>query len=570
MTSHTALRSRPRRALSVGLASALALGALGFIAPTTAHAIPSVATGTISWGLKASFRNYILNGAAHGTITAADPAADDGTQTTFANAGGNWNTAAANITSQGAVNFAGHEGVLDITIANPSIVVDATDAYLVVDATDSQGTEHPDLKVAALDLTDAVTVNGFAVTIDRAPATLTEEGEALFLYNGNPMYSAGDELDPVSASISLVEPKVEVSRTTWLNDDVVAVTVTGSGFLPGDAIAGNRPPLAGKPGGLYIAAGKYREAWRPSEGAPAAARANLKAHNANVLFEDGLRWAVLKDDMATVGGHIAGAAALKPDGTFVVGLTFTKAQLDALGDSSHVNYGIYTYPGGGASNAAWETYTPITFTTAPEPEPEPEPAPVYVTTITQLVTAGDTRYGTAAKATVTVTTKEGAPVGAGSVELSGIGSTLTASVTGGKATFTLPAGATVGTHTLTAIYAGAGLNLASTGTTRLTVSKASVSGKAAVSKKPTSKKTGTATVTLTGASGGTAPGGTAYVKFTKGKSSKTVKVTLTNGQGKLTIPKLKKGTWKVYLKYNGDARYNALTYQKVTSTKVTK
>ncbi len=33
---------------------------------------------------------------------------------------------------------------------------------------------------------------------------------------------------------------------------------------------------------------------------------------------------------------------------------------------------------------------------------------------------------------------------------------------------------------------------------------------------------------------------------------------------------LKKGTWKVYVKYNGDARYSALSYKKVTSTKVTK
>lgn len=572
MTSHTVLRSRRSRALSLGLASALTLGTLAFIAPTAAHAIPSVATGTISWGLKSSFRTYILTGAAHGTITPTDPATDNGSQTTFANASGSWKTAAADIAAQGSVNFTGHDGVLDITIANPSIVVEDADAYLVVDATDSEGTGHPDLKVAELDLTGAVAEDGYTVTIDRAAATLTEEGEALFLYNGTAMYQAGEQLDPVSASISLVEPKVEVSRTAWLNDDVVAVTVTGSGFIPSDAIAGNRPPLAGKPGGLYIAAGKYREAWRPSEGAPSAARANLKAHNASALFEDGLRWAVLKDDMATVGGYIAGAAELKPDGTFVVGLTFTKAQLDALGDSSHVNYGIYTYPGGGASNAAWETYTPITFTAAPgpEPEPEPEPVPSYVTTITKLVTAGDTRYGTAARATATVTTRNGAPVTSGKVELSGLGSTLVATVTGGKASFTLPANTAVGTHTLTATYTGEGLNLVSTSTTRLTVGKANVSAKVSVSKKPTSKKTGTATVTITGAGGATAPGGTAYVKFTKGKSSKTVKVTLGNGKKTLTVPKLKKGTWSVQVKYNGDARYNALSYKKVTSTKVTK
>lgn len=571
MTSHTAVRSWPRRTLSAGLASALTLGALAFIAPTTAQAIPSVETGTISWGLKASFRSYLATGAAQGLVTTSGGATDDGTRTTFPNAAGSWTAAAgsvarkANASAEGSVNFTGHDGLLNLTIADPSIVVDDSGAFLVVDATDSDGQDHADLKLAELDLTDAVTEDGFTVTINAAPATLTAEGESLFLYNGNPMYSAGDALDPVSASISLVEPKVEVSQTTWLNDDVVAVTVTGSGFLPSDAIAA-RPPLAGSSGGLYIAAGKYREVWRPSQGAPSAARANLKAHNASVLFEDGLRWAVLEDDMETIGGYIAGAAELKADGSFVVGLTFTKAQLDALGDSSHINYGIYTYPGGGASNAAWETYTPITFTAAPEPEP----APTYVTTITELETAGDTRFGTAAAATATVTTRAGAQVTSGQVELSGLGSTLTATVTGGKASFTLPADAAVGTHTLTATYTGEGLNLVSTGTTRLTVSKATVTPKVAVSTKPTSKKTGKATLTVTGASGVTAPSGTAYVKFTKGKSSKTVKVTLANGQATLTVPKLKKGTWKVSVKYAGDARYAALAYKQVTSTKVTK
>ncbi len=568
MTTHTVLRSRPRRALSVGLASALALGALGFIAPTTAQAAPvsTVKSGTISWGLRESFRSYVTGPIAEGEITPTAPATDSDGQTHFPGAVGSWSTGAAEVTAAGSVNFTGHAGVLDLTVSNPSIVIEAGgDAFLVVDAIDSDHNTHNDLKVARLDLAGHVTATETSVTIDGAPATLTQDGTALFRYDGRTLYPAGSTLDPVDATFTLAaEPKVVVSKTSFYDDETATVTVTGSGFVPDDAI-GTRPPLAGVSGGVYIAAGTFAESWRPSAGAPSTARKTLAA-------PDGLKWAILAEKVGGTGLGVAnGAIPLNADGTFTAELTLSKTLLDSIAglDSAvHVNYGIYTYPGSGATNAAWEQYVPITFSAAPS-ETTP-PVPDYVMTITRLVTDGDTRYGTSAKATATVTTKAGTPVTSGKVELSGHGSTQTANVVNGKVSFTLPRNVAVGTHTLTAIYSGEGLNLISTSTTRLTVGKANVTAKVSVSKKPTSKKTGTATVTIAGATGVTAPGGTAYVKFTKGKSSKTVKVTLGSGATSLTVPKLSKGTWNVSVKYNGDARYNALGYKKVTSTKVTK
>ena len=364
-----------------------------------------------------------------------------------------------------------------------------------------------------------------------------------------------------SAQAAPGDPTVSVSETVFTEAETATVTVTGSGFNPADAIA-TRPPLAPGTGGVYIAAGKFAEVWQPSLGSGTAPSSNRKT----LAAPDGLHWAIPAERIGETGlGVQNGAIPLNEDGTFTAEITLSKSLLDSISGltDTHVNYGIYVYPGGGATNAAWEKYIPITFTPAPE-------LTDYVLTVATVVTTGDTSYGKAAKATVTVKTKSGEDVTGGRVQLSGHGSTQTAQVTDGKVSFDLPKGVAPGTHTLLAEYSGRGVNLASTSTTRLTVSKAAASPKVAVSTKPTSKKTGAATVTVQGAADVTAPSGTAYVRFTKGKSTKTVKVTLTDGQSLVTIPKLKKGTWKVTVKYNGDSNYTSFGYKKATSIKVTK
>ncbi|MCW2288789.1 S-layer family protein [Leucobacter luti] len=149
-------------------------------------------------------------------------------------------------------------------------------------------------------------------------------------------------------------PTVTVSKTTDLNRDGETVTVTGSGFLPSaPATSGTRPPLAGKFTGAYVAFGYFAEVWQPSTGAPATARKTFTT-----------KWAVEAADMQTIGGDAAGAIEVRPDGTFETTLTVSEQDVSALAAG---NYGIYTYPGGGAKYAPFETYTPITF--APETVP---------------------------------------------------------------------------------------------------------------------------------------------------------------------------------------------------------
>jgi hypothetical protein len=156
--------------------------------------------------------------------------------------------------------------------------------------------------------------------------------------------------DAAALAVSVPTPEVVVSKTQNVDPASETVTVTGSGFLPnGTATLGTRPPLSGRFTGVYVAFGKYADVWKPTENAATAARSNSD-----------VKWAVSAADLATIGGAEAGAVEVEADGTFETTLILRK---NYTGAPVTGNYGVYTYPGGGAKYAAFETYTPITFAT---------------------------------------------------------------------------------------------------------------------------------------------------------------------------------------------------------------
>ena len=72
------------------------------------------------------------------------------------------------------------------------------------------------------------------------------------------------------------------------------------------------------------------------------------------------KWAA-PDNLIPVLGSNPQYVPLHDDGTFT-------AQLDAaMDDSVSGNYGVYTYPASGATNAAQELYVPMAFAAEPPP-----------------------------------------------------------------------------------------------------------------------------------------------------------------------------------------------------------
>ncbi|WP_200330021.1 S-layer homology domain-containing protein [Leucobacter sp. L43] len=163
------------------------------------------------------------------------------------------------------------------------------------------------------------------------------------------LVASGLAIAPAVANAADEVPTVTVSKTADVNPEGETVTVSGSGFLPSaPATSGTRPPLANKFTGTYVAFGYFAETWQPSLGAAGSARKTYET-----------KWAVNAEDMETIGGADAGAIELRADGTFETQLTIKQEDVSALATGGR--FGVYTYPGGGAKYAPFETYTPVSF-----------------------------------------------------------------------------------------------------------------------------------------------------------------------------------------------------------------
>lgn len=167
----------------------------------TEEAACELTGGQLTWGLKESFRSYISGGIAKGSWETSEGAGYTTPNFEFG-AGGGTATAAAGVSYSmpGTVHFTGHDGVLDLTLANPTLRVLSEDrGVLLLDmrSTDTSGQLKVDAaQVNAVDinLSGALQLSDGELTITAAPATLAEGGVDGF----GGFYSAGEQLDPIT------------------------------------------------------------------------------------------------------------------------------------------------------------------------------------------------------------------------------------------------------------------------------------------------------------------------------------------------------------------------------------
>ncbi|MFI5430072.1 Ig-like domain repeat protein [Aeromicrobium sp. UC242_57] len=231
------------------------------------------------------------------------------------------------------------------------------------------------------------------------------------------------------------------------------------------------------------------------------------------------------------------------DGTAISGATGNTYKLTAAEQGKNITFES-------TATRTADSATLVSISTAVGPVAAP---PVSSTT---GVTAPSKVYGTAGTATVTVTNGSSVPI-TGTVTLTGAGAAQTKAVVGGKATFALPKTLAPKAYTLSAKYNGSAQVTGSIGSVKYTVAKGKVrSVTFKRTKTPTSKKSGKATVTVTAPTGLAKATGRVTVTI-KGKSKKTIRATLSGGKRTITLPKLKKGTYKVTLAYAGDKNYGS-------------
>ena len=202
----------------------------------------------------------------------------------------------------------------------------------------------------------------FELTFEVADVSELDGNYGIYTYaGGGATYAPFETFTPLTFA---GPPSVGVSKTIGLNPEGDTITVTLTDFLPNPpATDATRPPVGtGNFGGVYVVFAKWPTLWAPSEGGTRPTAGNLAQ-----------RWGV---HAAQFGGSINagnGGFVLPEDGSFE--LTFEVADVSELDG----NYGIYTYAGGGATYAPFETFTPLTFAEEPTVPEEPEEPTVPTT-----------------------------------------------------------------------------------------------------------------------------------------------------------------------------------------------
>ncbi|WP_406837014.1 HtaA domain-containing protein [Streptomyces sp. AHU1] len=220
---------------------------------TEAPARGEIADGTLGWGVKQSFRTYVVDGAAQGRITVSGGAAQASGNGafTFPDANGTYDTDADTLTAsfKGAVNFKGHEENggygLDLTLSDLGVELDGGSGELTADV-DSLGRTSDDVVLADLSANTAdLKATDDVITLDGVTAELTEAGAEAF----GGFYAEGAELDPVVLSVAL-DDDARLPDGNGGSDSGSDGSGTASGTTGGTGTAGTGSTTGGASGAL--------------------------------------------------------------------------------------------------------------------------------------------------------------------------------------------------------------------------------------------------------------------------------------------------------------------------------
>ncbi|WP_029290446.1 HtaA domain-containing protein [Cellulomonas sp. HZM] len=378
------------RAVAAAGVLAIVGGAVAAMPASAADSRDVKAEGTLDWGFRNSFRNYVgqqiaalppVGAVAVGQrITLLDPATFDtaGTPAWPASTsspnetlpyhlpvqGGSYTSDDdLRVESAGGAVFHFPSHAFTVTVKDVAVVVSGGTAKLEGDLSVvipesgtalgyTPGTYGGDDIVIGDVASAQVTETGDAVTVSGSGVTLSAAGSAAL----QGFLNTGDALDDFTLSTSLAAvaqawtPKITVSKTSGFDPaGTETVTVTGTGFKPDANVSTRVPVTVGQPTGVYVTFGRFADVWRPSAGASSSARPITSQ-----------KWALPAASLTQVATDYPSQAAalveLAADGSFTAQVDVKKAT------ATSGNYGIYVYAAGGAAaNAAQELFVPVTF-----------------------------------------------------------------------------------------------------------------------------------------------------------------------------------------------------------------
>lgn len=199
----------PELALTAGAVSTA--GAAGS-ADTTCDAKDDTANRVVDarmgWGVRESFRSYISGSIANGGWTTGGETVYSDGAFVFSGKEGTVSVKDDKVTHgvlsfAGTVNFTGHDGVLDTTVANPEIRLSGSTGTLVADviSNDTDGNPHDygRIEVGSLAVSQAGVSEG--ILDGNASVTLTQDGSSAM----GAFYEAGSQMDPLTFRAALAD-----------------------------------------------------------------------------------------------------------------------------------------------------------------------------------------------------------------------------------------------------------------------------------------------------------------------------------------------------------------------------
>ncbi|MFD5623055.1 HtaA domain-containing protein [Streptomyces yangpuensis] len=206
--------------------------------PTTpADGTQKVLNGKLTWGVKESFRRYVLGA---GSITPAGGAAKNGDLFDFAFGKGELDVKKQklNASFEGNLRFQHPAHGIDMTFANPRVDATGRTGTLYLDVKNAAGS-RTGVAFATLDLskTDYRTKNG-VLALNAVPAAFTADGAAAFANETTgSMYRAGDPIDPLTLSVA-VDKDATLPSTGGTTTGGTGGTA-GGGSVGGGSVGGN-------------------------------------------------------------------------------------------------------------------------------------------------------------------------------------------------------------------------------------------------------------------------------------------------------------------------------------------
>lgn len=160
-------------------------------------------SGSLLWGVRKSFTTYIRGSIANGDWTTSNGVTWTGSQFSFPVSSGTYDraTKSGTVSYSGTIHFTGHNGILDLTLSNPRLVISGSSAklYLTVSSSDTSGNKTNYGEVYFADVTlSKVNASDNSLSLASSSVNLTATGAKAFAG----FYSTGEQMDNLSSELS--------------------------------------------------------------------------------------------------------------------------------------------------------------------------------------------------------------------------------------------------------------------------------------------------------------------------------------------------------------------------------